>query len=199
MLWVGWFGFNGGSVLAANGNAAMAILVTHLSACASTLVWMAIEWIKLGKPSALGAATGSIAGLAAITPASGVVGPLGALVIGCVSSAVCFVFATKVKRKFQYDDSLDVFGVHGVGGFIGTCLAGVFAAKSLGGLRGDINIGGQLMTQFFTVAITAIYSVAITTLLFSILRRFMDVRVSSSSEDQGLDLSEHEERGYNFN
>lgn len=199
MLWVGWFGFNGGSVLAANGNAAMTILVTHLSACASTIVWMAIEWIKLGKPSALGAATGSIAGLAAVTPASGVVGPIGAIVIGCVSSAVCFVFATKIKRKFQYDDSLDVFGVHGVGGFIGTVLAGVFASSSLGGLRDDIHIGNQVMVQLMAAVITAIASVVVTVIIFSILRRFMDVRVSSVAEDQGLDLSEHEERGYNFN
>jgi ammonium transporter, Amt family len=118
MLWVGWFGFNGGSALAANGTAASSLLVTHISACVATVVWMAIEWIKLGKPGVLGAATGSIAGLAAITPASGFVGPIGALVIGAVSAVVCFVFSTEIKKRFRYDDSLDVFGVHGVGGIV---------------------------------------------------------------------------------
>jgi ammonium transporter, Amt family len=198
MLWVGWFGFNGGSVLAANGQAAMTVLVTHLSACSATLVWMSIEWIKLGKPSVLGASTGSIAGLAAITPASGVVGPFGAIIIGALSGGLCFVFATMIKRKFQYDDTLDVFGVHGVGGFLGTILAGVFASAAFGGNKGDLNILQQTGIQTIAAVGTAVYSMAVSLILLVLIKKSIGLRVEGVSEDQGLDLSEHEERGYNF-
>lgn len=197
MLWVGWFGFNGGSALAANGNAAMAVLVTHLSASVATLVWMGIEWVKLGKPSVLGAATGAIAGLAAITPASGFVGPIGALAIGTASAIICFAFATKIKQTLRYDDSLDVFGVHGVGGYLGTVLCGVFAASSMGGFA-DANfaIGSAVWTQFLAATITAIYSVIATIVILMVMKLFMQLRVDGDAEYRGLDLSEHEERGY---
>ena len=156
MLWVGWFGFNGGSALAADGNAAMAVVVTHVSAAAATLAWMAIEWVKYGKPSVLGAATGAIAGLAAVTPASGYIGPFGGFVIGIISGAVCWYFATTLKNKFGYDDSLDVFGVHGVGGFLGTILVGIFASEIFGGLEGDLAIPAQLWTQFLAAVLTCV-------------------------------------------
>ena len=197
MLWVGWFGFNAGSALGASGGAAMALLVTHLSASVATLVWMAIEWIKLGKPSVLGAATGSIAGLAAITPASGFVGPLGALAIGATSGAVCFLFAAKIKQKFGYDDSLDVFGVHGVGGFLGTVMCGVFAASAFGGNQtGDYNVASKVMTQLLAATITAVYAMVATFIILTVMKLVMDLRVDGTSETKGLDLSEHEERGY---
>jgi ammonium transporter, Amt family len=196
MLWVGWFGFNAGSALAANGTTASALLVTHISACAATVVWMAIEWIKLGKPGVLGAATGSIAGLAAITPASGYVGPLGAIVIGALSAIVCFIASTTVKKKLKYDDSLDVFGVHGVGGIVGTLLVGIFASSTLGGLKVGLDIVGQLKVQLAAVAITAIYSCAVSFVLLKILNLAIGIRVTSQSEQMGLDLAEHEERGY---
>lgn len=196
MLWVGWFGFNAGSALAANGTAASALLVTHISACAATVMWMGIEWIKLGKPGVLGAATGSIAGLAAITPASGFVGPLGALVIGSVSAAACFVFSTTIKKRFQYDDSLDVFGVHGVGGIVGTILVGVFAASSLGGVKMNLDIGRQLIVQSSAVGITAVYSILASIVLLKITRFAVGLRVTGMAEQQGLDLTEHEESGY---
>jgi Amt family ammonium transporter len=199
MLWVGWFGFNAGSALGANGGAAMALLVTHVSASVATLVWMAIEWKKFGKPSVLGAATGSIAGLAAITPASGFVGPMGALVIGAASAIVCFIFATKIKQHLGYDDSLDVFGVHGVGGFLGTVLCGIFAASALGGVKGDdYSIAGGVMTQLLAAAITAVYAIICTVVILKVMDMFMQIRVDRDSEAKGLDLSEHEERGYNL-
>ncbi len=199
MLWVGWFGFNAGSALAADGTAAMALFVTHISASVATLVWMMIEWIKLGKPSVLGAATGSIAGLAAITPASGFVGPFGALVIGSCSALLCFLFATKIKQTFRYDDSLDVFGVHGVGGFLGTILCGVFAASSLGGnnaARESFDMISQVMTQTTAAVSVAIYSMAITYIILKVIQFTIGLRVDVSSETRGLDLSDHEERGY---
>lgn len=195
MLWVGWFGFNGGSELAANGSAAMAVFVTHLSASVATLVWMAIEWVKLGKPSVLGAATGAIAGLAAITPASGYVGPLGAIAIGTSSAIVCFVFATILKQKLRYDDTLDVFGVHGVGGFLGTILCGVFAAEQFGG-KGVESIGGQVYVQAFAAITCAIYTVIVTYIILKLVQFTVGLRVDGQAEDRGLDLAEHEERGY---
>jgi ammonium transporter, Amt family len=198
MLWVGWFGFNAGSALAANGTAASALLVTHISASVATVVWMAIEWIKLGRPGVLGAATGSIAGLAAITPASGFVGPFGAICIGAISAGVCFAFATAVKRRFRYDDSLDVFGVHGVGGFIGTVLVGLFASTSLGGVKADWAIGQQMFVQLMAAVITAAYSIVITIVILKVLQYAMGLRVTGQAEQQGLDLSEHEERGYSY-
>ena len=196
MLWVGWFGFNAGSALGANGGAAMALLVTHLSASVATLVWMAIEWKKFGKPSVLGAATGSIAGLAAITPASGFVGPMGALVIGAASAVVCFIFATKIKQRFGYDDSLDVFGVHGVGGFVGTILAGVFCAGAFGGNMGDVSIAGQVGTQLFAAVVAIVYTAVASWLILKIVDVLVGLRVDGDTEDQGLDIILHEEAGY---
>jgi ammonium transporter, Amt family len=198
MLWVGWFGFNAGSALAANGMAASALLVTHLSACSATLVWMAIEWIKLGRPGVLGAATGSIAGLAAITPASGYVGPMGAIAIGAVSAIVCFVFSTTIKKRFRYDDSLDVFGVHGVGGIIGTLLVGLFASSQWGGYTPNLNIGQQLKVQLMAATITAVYSMLATYILLKFTQMIVGLRVSLDAEEAGLDLSEHEERAYGY-
>lgn len=198
MLWVGWFGFNAGSGLAANEAAVMTLVVTHLSASIATLVWMAIEWVKFGKPSVLGAATGSIAGLAAITPASGSVGPMGALAIGAASSILCFYFATVVKQKLRYDDSLDVFGVHGVGGFLGTVLCGVFVAKSMGGmgLADGMTMGSQVGVQLAAAAITAVYSIIASAVILLIVRAFVGLRVNDEVERRGLDLGEHGERGY---
>ena len=198
MLWVGWFGFNAGSGLAANEAAVMTLVVTHLSASIATLVWMAIEWMKFGKPSVLGAATGSIAGLAAITPASGSVGPMGALAIGAASAILCFYFATVLKLKLRYDDSLDVFGVHGVGGFLGTVLCGVFVAKSMGGmgLAEGMTIGSQVGVQFAAAAITAVYSIIASAVILLIIKGLVGLRVNDEVEVRGLDLGEHGERGY---
>ena len=196
MLWVGWFGFNAGSALSANGTAASALLVTHISASAATVVWMAIEWIKLGKPGVLGAATGAIAGLAAITPASGFVGPLGAIAIGAVSAGACFVCSTTIKKRCGYDDSLDVFGVHGVGGIVGTLMVAVFASSVFGGVRTELDIGKQFVVQFIAVVITAIYSVVASFVLLKAIQFGIGLRVSGNDEQRGLDLSEHEESAY---
>ena len=196
MLWVGWFGFNAGSQLAANGAAAMTLVVTHLSACAASVVWMAIEWIKNGKPSVLGIATGSIAGLAAITPASGKVGPIGALCIGSVSAILCWLACAKLKAKFKYDDSLDVFGVHGVGGFVGTVLVAVFGTKSFCGGLGDFNIGSQLTTQLLAALYTIILSGVVSYVLLKIIDKTIGLRVSEQEESEGLDLADHGEAGY---
>ena len=196
MLWVGWFGFNAGSQLAANGAAAMTLVVTHLSACAASVVWMAIEWIKNGKPSVLGIATGSIAGLAAITPASGKVGPIGALCIGSVSAILCWLACSKLKAKLKYDDSLDVFGVHGVGGFVGTILVAVFGTKSFCGGLGDFNIGSQLTTQLLAALYTIILSGVVSYVLLKIIDKTIGLRVSEQEESDGLDLADHGEAGY---
>lgn len=196
MLWVGWFGFNGGSALAANGQAAMAITVTHLSASVAALTWVGFEWVKHGKPSALGLATGAIAGLAAITPASGFVGPLGAFAIGLLSGGFCFLASTTVKRKLGYDDSLDVFGVHGVGGFVGTVMVAIFAAGALGGNQGDLAIGRQLGVQFGAASATVIYTALVTYVLLKVTGAIVPLRVDSSEESQGLDLVLHDETGY---
>ncbi|MBK8092355.1 MAG: ammonium transporter [Verrucomicrobiaceae bacterium] len=199
MLWVGWFGFNGGSQVGANGNAALTVVVTHLSACAACVVWSLIEKIKLGKPSALGIATGSIAGLAAITPASGKVGPLGAICIGSVSALVCWIACAKLKKKFNYDDSLDVFGVHGVGGFVGTILVAVFASPDLGGLgyAEGMTMGSQLTTQLLAAFYTAVLSGIVSIILLKAIDLTIGLRVTSDDERQGLDLAEHGESGYN--
>ncbi len=196
MLWVGWFGFNGGSQVAANGAASMTIVVTHLSACTAALVWMTLEWLLQGKPSALGVATGSIAGLAAITPASGVVGPIGALCIGASSAIVCWLACAKLKKKFGYDDSLDVFGVHGVGGFIGTVLLAVFGTKSFAGGLGDFAIGAQLKTQLLAALFTVLLSGVATYVILKVISIFMPLRVTDEEEAQGLDLAEHGETAY---
>ncbi len=196
MLWVGWFGFNAGSALGANGDAAMALIVTHISASTATLTWLTIEWLKHGKPSLLGAATGSIAGLAAVTPASGYIGPVGGLVIGLASGAVCWYFATAIKTRFGYDDSLDVFGVHGVGGIIGTVLVAVFAAPALGGNQEGLAVGHQLGVQLGAAGITIVYTAIASFVLLKLVGATVGLRVDENGEALGLDLSEHDEAGY---
>ncbi|MBW2274576.1 MAG: ammonium transporter [Deltaproteobacteria bacterium] len=196
MLWVGWFGFNGGSALAANGDAAMAITVTHISASTAALTWMGIEWVINKKPSALGLATGAIAGLAAVTPASGFIGPVGGLLIGLASGALCFLASTSMKRRLGYDDSLDVFGVHGVGGFVGTVLAGVFAAGYFGGNQGDLDIASQVGTQLTAAVVTVVYTAAATWVILKAVDVLVGLRVEVEAERHGLDISLHDESGY---
>ncbi len=200
MLWVGWFGFNAGSAVAADGAAGMAMLVTQISAAVATSTWMFIEWIKNGKPSILGAVTGTIAGLGAITPASGSVGPLGAIVIGLAAGAICFWASTTLKRKLGYDDSLDVFGVHGVGGIIGTLLCGIFVVKSLGGqgLAEGMTMGSQFTAQLTAVIITIVYCGVVSFILLKIVDAAVGLRVSQEEETGGLDIALHDERGYNY-
>ncbi len=200
MLWVGWFGFNGGSALAANGDAAMAMFVTHISASAGAFVWLSAEWIKYGKPSALGAVTGMVAGLGTITPASGFVGPAGALVIGILAGGICFVATNYIKRTLRIDDSLDVFPVHGVGGILGTLLTGVFASSALGIFSGQesIDIGTQLSAQAIGVVATLIYTAVATMILLWLTDRLIGNRVSDEDEQQGLDIVSHNERGYDL-
>jgi Amt family ammonium transporter len=202
MLWVGWFGFNGGSALAANGDAAMAMLVTHISAAAGAMVWMTAEWIRFGKPSALGAVTGMVAGLGTITPASGFVGPGGALVIGILAGFTCFNATLYIKRVLKIDDSLDVFPVHGVGGILGTLMAGVFSATSLGVFsgygfaEGISSMGGQLYVQFIGVIATVVFTAFMTWVILKVVGALLGLRVSEEDETQGLDITMHEERGY---
>lgn len=202
MLWVGWFGFNGGSALASNGDASMAMLVTHISASAGAMAWMASEWIKFGKPSALGAVTGMVAGLGTITPASGFVGPAGALVIGLLAGVICFFATSYIKQVLKIDDSLDVFPVHGVGGILGTLLAGVFSATSLGIFSGYgfadgiASMGGQLKVQLIGVVATIVYTAVVTYIILKIVDLLLGLRVSKEQEIEGLDIVMHEERGY---
>ena len=198
MLWVGWFGFNAGSAVAANGTAGMAMAVTQIATAAAALGWMFIEWISHGKPSVLGIASGAVAGLVAITPASGFVGPMGALVIGAVAGVLCFLAATKMKRAFGYDDSLDVFGVHGIGGIIGAVLTGVFAASSLGGSQEDFNMASQLWIQVKGVLVTVVFSGVVSYVILKVLDLVIGLRVTPEQETEGLDLALHDERGYNL-
>lgn len=197
MLWVGWFGFNGGSQLAANGSTAMTVVVTHLSACAAAVTWMSIEWLRGGRPSALGIVTGSIGGLAAITPAAGKAGPIGALVIGVTAGVLCWVCCTRLKPRFNYDDSLDVFGVHAVGGVIGTILVAVVGSKSFPGGLGDYAIGDQLVTQVLAVLVTVVLSGVVSVAILAVLRATMGLRVVGDQEREGLDLIDHGEKAYN--
>ena len=199
MLWVGWFGFNAGSALAANGDAGMAMLVTQVSTAAAALAWMFVEWIKHGKPSVLGIVTGAVAGLVAITPASGSVGPMGALAIGIASGAICFWGATSLKRRFGYDDSLDAFGVHGIGGIVGCLLTGVFVAKELGGvgLNEGMNLGKQLGAQLISIIFTVIYCGVLSFIILKVIDATIGLRVEADEEREGLDLVLHDERGYN--
>ncbi len=198
MLWVGWFGFNAGSELAADGTAGMALAVTQIAAAAATLAWMFVEWMKHGKPSALGAITGAVAGLVAITPASGFVGPMGAIAIGLTSGIVCFFAATTMKRAFGYDDSLDAFGVHGIGGMVGALLTGVFAAPTLGGYGEITSIGGQLWIQFVSVAATIAYSAVGSLILLKVVDMIVGLRVTEDEEVTGLDITQHNEKGYDY-
>lgn len=198
MLWVGWFGFNAGSALAANGNAGMAMVATHISAAAGSLAWMALEWIKHGKPSVLGIVTGMVAGLGTITPASGYVGPGGALVIGLLAGVVCYFATQYIKRGLKIDDSLDVFPVHGVGGILGTFLTGLFAAKAFGGSGLKSSIAEQLLTQSIGILATIAWCAAISYVLLKVLDAVIGLRVSNEEETEGLDLVLHDERGYNL-
>ncbi len=203
MLWVGWYGFNGGSALAANGDAAMALLVTHISAATGAMTWMAIEWIRYGKPSMLGVATGMVAGLGTITPASGYVGPGGALVIGLLAGVICFHATLYLKQVLKIDDSLDVFPVHGVGGMLGTLLAGVFSSTALGVFsgygyaEGISTMGGQLWVQFVGVLATVVFTAVLTWVILKVTALLTGgLRVTEEQEQEGLDLVLHEERGY---
>ena len=201
MLWIGWFGFNAGSELAADGTAGMAMAVTQIATAAAALGWMFMEWADHGKPSALGIASGAVAGLVAITPAAGAVGPMGALAIGIAAGVGCFFASTKIKRLFGYDDSLDVFGVHAIGGIIGAILTGIFCAPSLGGVGfgdGISTIGKQISVQFLGVISTLIYSGIVSFVILKGLDAVIGLRVSDDEETEGLDLSQHDERGYNL-
>ncbi|MDG1579602.1 ammonium transporter [Pseudomonas sp. GOM6] len=198
MLWIGWFGFNAGSAIAANGTAGMAMLVTQIATAAAALGWMFAEWITHGKPSALGIASGVVAGLVAITPAAGTAGPMGALIIGLAAGVICFFCATSLKRKLGYDDSLDAFGVHGIGGIVGAILTGVFAAPALGGFGTVEDIGAQVLVQIEGVVVTVIYTAIVTFVILKVIDLVMGLRVTDEEETVGLDLSLHNERGYNL-
>jgi Amt family ammonium transporter len=198
MLWVGWFGFNGGSAVAANGDAGMAMLVTHVSAACGALTWAAMEWIKYGRPSALGTVTGMVAGLGTITPASGFVGPMGALIIGFSAGVVCFFATAFLKQKLKIDDSLDVFPVHGVGGILGTIFAGIFVSAGLGGagFAEGMNMGSQLSVQLTGVIATVVFTAIATYVSLKIVDVVLGLRVTDEEETEGLDINQHDERGY---
>jgi Amt family ammonium transporter len=198
MLWVGWFGFNAGSAVAANGDAGMAMLVTHISAACGAIAWAAMEWLKHGKPSALGTVTGMVAGLGTITPASGFVGPMGALIIGFSAGILCFFATGFIKRTLKIDDSLDVFPVHGVGGILGTLLAGVFVSAGLGGsgLAEGMTISSQVGVQLKGVMFTIAYTAVVTFFILKLVDAIIGLRVSEDDETEGLDITQHDERGY---
>ena len=204
MLWVGWFGFNAGSALAADGAAGMALFVTHISAATGALSWMVIEWIKFGKPSGLGAITGMVAGLATITPASGSVGPAGALVVGLAGGVICYFATTYLKQRMKIDDSLDVFPVHGVGGMVGTFLAGIMVSANLGifsgnGLAEGMTIGSQTGVQVVGILATAIYTAIATFILVKVVGAITSgIRVTDEQEQMGCDITDHDEKGYSM-
>lgn len=198
MLWVGWFGFNAGSAVAADGTAGMALTVTQIATAAAALAWMFSEWVSHGKPSVLGIASGAVSGLIAITPASGTAGPMGALAIGVASGLACFVASTKIKRMLGYDDSLDVFGVHGVGGIVGAILTGVFATKALGGigLAEGMTMITQVWVQIKSVIVTVVYTGIVSFIILKVLDIVIGLRVDVEQETEGLDMTLHDERGY---
>jgi Amt family ammonium transporter len=198
MLWLGWFGFNAGSAVAANGSAGMAMLVTQIATAAAAIGWTAIEWLTHRRPSVLGIASGAVAGLVAITPAAGTCGPGGALVLGLVAGVVCFFCATKLKRRFGYDDSLDVFGVHAIAGIIGALLTGPLASPTLGGFGTVTDLLGQLWIQGKGVGFTVVYSAVLSYVIFKGIAVTMGLRVDEEQEQVGLDIALHEERGYNL-
>ncbi len=199
MLWVGWFGFNAGSALGANGDAGMAMLVTHISAAAGSLAWMTMEWVRHGKPSVLGIVTGMVAGLGTITPASGFVGPAGALLIGLTAGVVCYSATAFLKHTMKIDDSLDVFPVHGMGGIIGTLMAGIFVGILGGvGLAEGMSLGGQMWVQFVGVAVTFVYCGVLSWIILKLVDAVIGLRVSEDQETQGLDQVLHDETGYNL-
>jgi Amt family ammonium transporter len=196
MLWVGWFGFNAGSQLSAGGSAAMTMLVTHLSACAAALVWMLLEKVRNGKIGVVGMVTGLVAGLATVTPASGDVGPMGAIAIGSLAAVVCYFAVSLIREKWHIDDSLDVFAVHGVGGILGTILLAFFGQKSLGGLGIVKPIGEQLIIQLTGLGVTIVWSALATVILFFLVKKIIGVRVTQEQEFEGLDRAEHGENAY---
>jgi Amt family ammonium transporter len=200
MLWVGWFGFNAGSALAADGNAGMAMVVTHISAAAASLSWAAVEWIKFGKPSLIGIVTGMVAGLATITPASGFVGPAGALIIGVAAGIVCQYMTTWIKQTIKIDDSLDVFAVHGVGGALGTILVSFLATSAFQGLglAEGMTVGSQLGVQAIGVVAVAAWSAVATFVIIKIADAIFGLRVPEEDEIEGLDITSHGERGYDL-
>ena len=200
MLWVGWFGFNAGSAVAANGSAGMAMAVTQIATATAALAWMFAEWLSHGKPSVLGIASGAVAGLVAITPASGTAGPMGALLIGAAAGVVCFLASTKLKRALGYDDSLDAFGVHAVGGYLGAVLTGLCADKMMGGigLAEGVTLGGQLVAQIKGATLTLVYTAVASFILLKIVDVVIGLRVSEEQETEGLDIALHDERGYNL-
>jgi Amt family ammonium transporter len=199
MLWVGWFGFNAGSALTSGADAGMAMLVTHISAAVASLTWMGIEWYRFGKPSMVGTVTGTIAGLATITPASGYVGPLGAVTIGIASGAICYTMVLLVKQRWSVDDSLDVFAVHGVGGMTGTLLTAPLMAAGFGGVgfADGVTMGSQFGVQATGVAATAVWSAVLSFVIIKITQAVVGLRVAQEFETQGLDLTTHGETGYN--
>ena len=198
MLWVGWFGFNGGSALAADGAAGMAITVTHISAAVATLTWMGIEWSSHGKPTLVGAATGAIAGLATITPASGFVGPTGAVIIGLLAGIICYKMVGIIKNQWKIDDALDVMAVHGVGGVLGILLTAPLGASQFGGLGlSEVSIGNQFITQLIGVIAVGLWCLIITWIIALVVQKTVGLRVSDDEEIEGLDTSIHGEQGYN--
>lgn len=200
MLWVGWFGFNAGSELAADGKAGMALAVTQIATATAALAWMFVEWKIHGKPSALGIASGAVAGLVAITPASGYVGPIGALCIGAASGVGCYSVAVHVKKALGFDDSLDAFGVHGIGGIIGALLTGVFADAAFGGsgLAEGVTIGDQVINQSIGVIVTIVYDFVVSFIILKLVDIVIGLRVTGEEESEGLDIALHDERGYNL-
>jgi len=203
MLWVGWFGFNAGSALTANGDAGMAMLATHLSAAAGSLAWMMMEWRRFGKPSVLGIVTGMVAGLGTITPASGYVGPAGAIIIGLTAGVVCFKATQYIKKILKIDDSLDVFPVHGVGGILGTLATGIFISADLGVFSGKgyavaMTMSAQLAAQFVGVVVTILYTALATFLILQVVDVLTGLRVTQDEETEGLDIVLHDEQGYNM-
>ncbi|MHB8534340.1 MAG: ammonium transporter [Sulfuricaulis sp.] len=197
LLWVGWFGFNAGSAAAANGSAGMAMAVTQIATAAAALAWMFAEWLSHGKPSVLGIASGAVAGLVAITPASGFVGPMGSIFIGVAAGVGCFIASAKIKKALGYDDSLDAFGVHAVGGIIGALLTGVFVA-TLDGLKPELHVGAQVWIQTKGILVTVVYDGILSYIILKVVDMLVGLRVTEEQETEGLDIALHDERGYNL-
>ena len=199
MLWVGWYGFNGGSALAADGAAAMAITVTHISAATAACTWMAVEYMRYGRTSCVGVVTGAVAGLATVTPASGFIGPIGGFACGLIAGVICFEAVTLLKTRLKIDDSLDVMAVHGIGGLTGTLLTAVFGAKAFGGLGlSPLSIGDQLGVQAIGLGVTAVWTIVVTVLIVAFVGRTVGLRVSEEDEVEGLDITAHGERAYDL-
>ena len=199
LLWVGWFGFNAGSALAANQNAAMAMLVTHISAAAATITWMLIDWYKNGKPGLVGMITGMVAGLATVTPASGYIGPLGGLILGISSGIICYWFVGFVKVSLKIDDSLDVFAVHGIGGILGALLCGLLATKGFGGLGIESTVWEQTKIQIIGIVSVALYTLIVTSIIVIVTQKLVGLRVSEQEENtEGLDIGSHGESSYHL-